>query len=143
MPRLPALALALAVLAGPASAQDTAGAFFMQVWDLNHDGAVTLAELERMRGNVFGRFDVNEDGALDAEEYAPFDAARRDEAEGFSGAEVERMTRIADGLSLARNDADADGRVTAEEFRAGAADWLAALDADGSGDIGPADFAAD
>ncbi|TCP39900.1 EF-hand domain-containing protein [Rhodovulum marinum] len=143
MPRLPAIAFVLAAIAGPASAQDTAGAFFMQVWDLDHDGTVTLAELERMRGNVFGRFDVNEDGALDAAEYAPFDAARIDEAEGFESAEIARMTRIADGLSLARNDADGDGRVTAEEFRAGAADWLAALDADGSGDIGPADFATD
>ncbi|MBN2906659.1 MAG: hypothetical protein JXJ18_08125, partial [Rhodobacteraceae bacterium] len=123
---LPALALGLVALTPPAQAQEAAAARFLEVWDLNQDGTVTLPEMQRMRGNVFGRFDETGDGMLDAQEYVAFDAARDQDIADFEAlADTDEMRKIADGLSLARNDADGDGQVSAEEFSAGAADWLA------------------
>lgn len=134
-------ALPLVLVTLPATAQDAAGTFFLSVWDLDHDGAVTVSELETMRGNVFNRFDVNGDDRLDVTEYGPFDAARDEEIADFETPEDQAtMRQIADGLSLSANDADGDGAVSRAEFTEGAADWLASLDSDGNGAIEPADF---
>lgn len=138
-----ALAAALA-LAAPAHAQDAAGERFVSVWDLDRDGAVALDEMQRMRGNVFGRFDANGDEVLDGTEYAAFDAARAADIADFE-AEADRaaMTRIAGGLSLPANDADGDGVVSRAELAAGATAWLADLDRNGDGAVTAADFVAD
>lgn len=59
------------------AAQGAPGSHFIENWDLNADGTVTHAELEEKRGDVFYMFDADENGMLNADEYASFDEARR------------------------------------------------------------------
>jgi uncharacterized protein (DUF2141 family) len=72
------LAVLLATLAaGPVFAQDqTPGAHFIQNWDADGDGAVSVEEATTRRGDIFTAFDADEDGFLSDEEYALFDEAR-------------------------------------------------------------------
>lgn len=143
MHRTVLVALLLA-LAAPVHAQEAAASRYIEVWDLNSDGAVALAEIERMRGNIMGRFDENADDVLDATDYVAFDAARTEDITDFdAAADQATMRRIADGLSLTANDANGDGAVSRAEFIAGAATWLADLDRDGDGAVTAADFTAE
>lgn len=62
---------ALALSAGLAFAQQgSPGGYFIEQWDMNGDGQVTLAEAEEKRAEVFVMFDQSEDGILDATEWA-------------------------------------------------------------------------
>lgn len=136
-------ALALALTAQMASAQThPAAARFLDNWDLDGNGEVTVAEATEMRNNVFYTFDADENGELDAEEHAMFDEARaNDVAEMPEGKPREIISMIADGMSKEANDANGDGTVTGEEFEAGAAAWLAKIDKTGDGVVTAADFA--
>jgi hypothetical protein len=59
--------LCAAPLAAPA--QDmTPGTMFLQNWDTDGDGVVTLAEATARRDDLFTAFDADEDGFLSAEE---------------------------------------------------------------------------
>lgn len=118
------------------------GAQFLITWDLDADGTATLAELEEMRGMIFGMFDADEDAILTAEEYTAFDEARASDMANHQGGQQSRgvMQRVADGLALAPNDADGDGVVTLAEFIAATPDWMAGIDRDGDGAITSADF---
>jgi hypothetical protein len=143
----PLLAALCLVAAQPTLAQTrpTPGERFLVTWDLDADGTATLAELEEMRGIVFGMFDADADEILTAEEYVAFDemrAAERLNHQGGGGGQGRGVSaRLSDGLALAENDADGDGAVTLAEFIAGAAPWLATIDRDGDGGITLADFA--
>lgn len=142
----PLLAALCLVVAQPALAQTrpTPGEQFLVTWDLDADGTATLAELEEMRGMVFGMFDADADGILTAEEYVAFDemrAADRLNHQGGGGQGRGVSARLSDGLALAENDADGDGAVTLAEFIAGASPWLATIDRDGDGGVTTADFA--
>ena len=53
------------------------GSHFIENWDLDANGIVTLAELTEKRGDVFYTFDSDDDGILTAEEYSYFDDARK------------------------------------------------------------------
>ena len=44
------------------------GSHFIENWDLDGDGQVTLAEAQERRGDVFYSFDADEDGYIDEEE---------------------------------------------------------------------------
>jgi hypothetical protein len=148
------LFLILAVAATPALAQQgNLGGHFLDNWDLNEDGTVTLAELQERRGDVFASFDSNEDGYLDAQEYTQFDEARahdmKEHGGGHGGGHGKgqgkgqgkgRMMRAADGMKLKANDADGDGKVSQQEFLDGAASWFETLDRNGDGAITKADF---
>ena len=135
------MALALALLATPALAQQgTPGAHFLQNWDLDGDGKVTVAEAETRRSDVFLSFDADEDGFLDADEYTLFDEARATDMAAQSAQDRGAMMRAADGMKLTRNDTDGDGKVSREEFVAGAAGWVAQMDSDGDGAVTVADF---
>lgn len=135
-----AAALALCLTVPAAFAQTTPGDQFLENWDLDGDGTATLAELQEMRGDVFFTFDANEDGYLDAEEYVFFDEARANDVANYEAEQRAQMQKVADGMSLRNSDRDGDGRVSREEFLAGAADWFTDLDKNSDGGITLEDF---
>ncbi len=117
------------------------GDHFIENWDLDADGAVTLSEVETRRGDVFYTFDADENGVLDAEEYAMFDEARANDMQNEPGhGRSGTMGRAAEGMTLVFNDTDGDGAVTEAEFMAHSKAWLALIDRDGNGAITSADF---
>ena len=132
----------LAVTASLAWAQaNPAAEKFLQNWDLDGNGEVTVAEAVEMRNNVFYTFDANEDGQLDAEEHALFDEARDNDVTAVpEGKPRQIIQMIADGMSKPANDTNNDGIVTGAEFEAGAAAWLAEIDKTGDGVVTIADF---
>lgn len=140
------LALALAATTAPLHAQNgNPGAHFIENWDLDGDGAVSLAEAQERRSDVFASFDADEDGYLTAEEYQVFDQARANDIEANAGQHGMgkghgAMTRAADGMRLDVNDADGDGRVSQAEFLTGAEGWITGMDRDGDGVVTAADF---
>ena len=140
--KLSITATAFVLTASAALAQTTPGDQFMQAWDLNGDGTATLAELQDMRGNVFASFDENDDGVLDAEEYVLFDEARAADVANYQDDQRAQMQKVADGMSLAASDLDADGRVSREEFLKGVEPWFTALDRNADGGVTLEDFGA-
>lgn len=122
------------------AAEGKPGAHFIENWDLDGNGTVTLTELQERRDNVFSSFDANDDGFLDTEEYALFDEARKADMEGQGDHGKGQMRRVQAGMTLVFNDSDGDGKASREEFVGKAADWLATIDRDGSSDLTSADF---
>ena len=122
------------------AAQGAPGSHFIENWDLNADGTVTLAELEEKRGDVFYMFDADEDGMLNADEYASFDEVRAADMENQGDHAQGKMGRVQEGMQMTFNDANDDGQVSEAEFVAKAADWLVIIDRDESGDVTSADF---
>lgn len=137
-----ALAFVLMVLAAPAWAENAQpGAHFIENWDLDGDGAVSLDDITTRRGDVFLAFDADENGALDAEEYGFFDEARAADMENAEGhGNGKGLRRAAEGMTLAFNDTDGNGEVSREEFLAHSGDWLAMIDRNGDGSVTTADF---
>ena len=123
-----------------AAAQGAPGSHFIENWDLNDDGTVTLAELTEKRGDVFYMFDMDENDILNADEYASFDEVRAADMENQGDHGQGKMGRVQEGMLLAFNDIDGDGQVTKAEFLAKVADWLTIIDRDGSGEVTSADF---
>lgn len=127
--------------AAPALAQQgQPGSHFIESWDGDRDGIVTLEEVTLRRGDVFAMFDANEDGLLDAEEYVLFDETRALDMENNGGHGQGAMMRAGEGMTLVFNDADADGAVSLAEFLGQAPAWIAMMDRDGDGVITTADF---
>ncbi len=116
------------------------GAHFIENWDLDADGAITLAELEEKRADVFYAFDADDDGVLTAAEYAYFNEARAADMENMPEQARAGMSAAEEGMTLPFNDTDGNGSVSREEFLAAAKAWLVLIDRDGSGDITAADF---
>lgn len=130
----------LATLSVPAIAQQgVPGLHFVENWDLDRNGIVTLQELTERRGDVFYMFDQNEDGSLDDTEYTLFDETRAADMQN-AGGHGRGMQPAANGLTRDFNDTDGDGLVTRAEFVEHASEWLNLMDRDGSGDITTADF---
>lgn len=136
-----AVGFVLAISTAAATAQQSAFEHFMETWDLNGDGSITLQEIQTERERLFPAFDANGDGFLDRQEYAEFDKSRSAGIETASPEQRARMKRIAEGLSLARNDANGDGRVSKAEFVGAAEAWFKALDRNGDGVVNLRDFA--
>lgn len=136
------LTLALLALAAPAWAQvQQPGSHFIENWDLDGDGVVSLEDITTRRGDVFLTFDYDEDGALDAEEYAFFDEARENDMKNNGGHGTgNAMRRVSEGMTLVFNDTDGNGEVSQEEFIAHAGDWMAMLDRNGDGSVTSNDF---
>lgn len=122
------------------AAQSAPGSYFIENWDLDADGTVTLAELEEKRGDVFYMFDADENGMLNADEYASFDELRAADMENQVDHSQGKMGRVREGMQMSFNDANDDGQVSEAEFLAMAADWLTIIDRDESGDVTSADF---
>lgn len=134
------LAAALVVMSSTAFAENhQPGAHFIENWDLDGDGAVSLEDIMTRRGDVFFTFDADENGALDAEEYVLFDEARANDMENNAG-NGNGMRRASEGMTLSFNDTDGNGEVSREEFLAHSSDWLAMLDRNGDGSVTTADF---
>jgi Ca2+-binding EF-hand superfamily protein len=73
----------------------------MRVFDLDKDGAVTQAEVDRYRQEQIVKFDANKDGTLSLDEYQALWLDRM----------RERMVR-----GFQEHDRDGNGQVTTEEF---------------------------
>lgn len=120
------------------------GGHFVENWDLDGNGSVSLAEVTERRSDIFATFDANENGSLDAEEYADFDEARRLDMESNGAGEGHGkggMKMVQQGMKLNFNDADGDGVVTQDEFMAAVPKWFAMMDRTGDGVVDTQDFA--
>lgn len=161
------LAAALVLAATLTSAKNAPGSHFIDNWDIDEDGAVSLAEAVERRTDFFVAYDADENNILDAEEYALFDEARatgetdgviQDSAgTGATGSatggatggantpqgnpEVKKaLKKVLIGMTLEYNDTDGNGVVSLEEFLGKTADWVAMLDRNGDEAISTADF---
>lgn len=136
--------VALTLVAGMAFAQQgSPGSHFIEQWDINGDGQVTLAEAEEKRGDVFGMFDEAEDGVLDDADWAAIDAHLTTEMEGKgAAADLGRGPGklIRTSMTAAFNDADADGKVTRAEFIGATKTLFSQIDRNGDGLMTSADF---
>lgn len=131
----------LAITTGFAAAEDAPGAHFIQNWDINEDGQVSVEDAAEQRGIVFAMFDDDENDELSAEEYKMFDATREQDAKANGvGHGKGNMKRTQQGLMMAFNDVNGDGVVTKEEFVGKAAEWLAMIDRNADGVVTKDDF---
>lgn len=136
----PALLLALAPFTVTAQ-EAVPGGHFIENWDFDGDGTVTLAEAVEKRGEIFYMFDQNENGLLDAPEYDLFDETRAaDRAQNADGHKNRRMDVAEGGMTREFTDIDGDGLVSAAEFQDSTSDWFARVDRDADGTITSADF---
>ena len=147
------VAVSLALTGAAFAQQGSPGAHFVQNWDQDGDGLVSLEEVRTKRDDLFTSFDADDDGTLSPAEYAAFDKMRADDQEqmreemggkgqgqgngkgkgmGLKGAEG--------GLMRAFNDGDGDGQVSHEEFVGHTADWFAMMDRTGDGQVSEDDF---
>lgn len=140
MTKITLLATLALLMPHAVSAQGTPGSHFIENWDLNENGSVSLEEITERRGDVFVMFDQDENGSLDAAEYVLFDETRAADMENNAGGHGKGGHRMQEGLTLAFNDINADGEVSKEEFIAKSAAWVAQVDRDGDGTITAADF---
>lgn len=123
-----------------AMAEDSPGSHFLESWDLDENGAVSLAEITERRGDVFTMFDQDENGVLSAEEYVLFDETRAADMENNAGGHGKGGDRMQEGLTLGFNDLNADGEVSKDEFVGNSEAWVAQIDRDGDGEVTAADF---
>ena len=136
-----ALSILLATSAFASGGNGNPGAGFLEEWDMNADGQVTVEDVSSRRSDIFVSFDADDNGILDAEEYAFFDEARdtSHEGEGEKGGHGgERKASV--GMTMEFNDVDGDGAVTMEEFVGQSAAWLALVDRNGDGVVMANDF---
>ena len=138
MPRFMTLAPTAILTAVAVLASTTFGAAeTYQLWDSDADKHVTAAEVEERLGNVFGQFDKDGDGALNAEEYDAFDKAREDEAAKHG---TSLALRAVTGLARGSTDKNYDGMVTREELLTAGRNWFNSMDRNGDGQIDSQDF---
>ena len=119
------------------------GQGFLENWDYDLDGQVTVEEAAERRGDIFYTFDENEDDILTAEEYLYFDEARALDHEGEDQGQAGKGNperKAAVGMTLEFNDVDGDGQVTREEFVTQTAAWIALIDRNGDGIVTTDDF---
>ena len=137
------ISVAAALFLGTAAfaQQGLPGAHFIENWDLDEDGQVTLAEATEKRGEIFTMFDQDENGTLSSAEYDLFDKTRRaDMDENAGGHKKGQMRGVEKAMSREFNDVDGDGLVSREEFVGRAGDWFAMMDRTGDGVVTTEDF---
>lgn len=152
-PLLTAITVAIAL---PALAQNQPGAHFIENWDLDENGSVSIEEARERRGDIFTTFDANDDNVLTAEEYVMFDEAREadmkehgigqgqgsgkghNQGKGMGQGQSEHGA--ANSMSRQNADQNGDGVVTREEFIAGVDAWFPRQDRNGDGQLTTDDF---
>lgn len=125
--------------------QGNPGAHFIENWDQNDDGIVTLAEVTERRDGIFASFDQDDDGFLSADDYILFDEARANDQANNHGGQGRGQGgqgggRNSEGMTLRFNDTDGDGQVSRAEFMAKSTDWFQMIDRNGDGELTPKDF---
>jgi len=150
MKRILLLTAAIALGSAAYAQQGNPGGHFIENWDANEDGQVTLAEATEKRSDIFLTFDEDDNGFLSASDYAMFDEARANDhanmQQGGQGNGQGRgqghggQDREGQGMSMEFNDVDGDGQVSRDEFMARTPDWYATMDRNGDGIITTADF---
>ena len=152
MKRILLLTAAIALGTTAIAQQGNPGAHFLENWDMNEDGQVTLAEASERRSDIFASFDGDENSVLSAEDYAAFDEARASNHDpkergghgngnnGQGNGNGNGQIRGEQGLTLQYNDINKDGQVSQDEFMARTSDWFAQFDRNGDGIITTADF---
>jgi hypothetical protein len=141
--QMPKSSMILALVFSATSAfaqQGNPGGHFVENWDLDGDGQVTLAEATERRGDVFVTFDADENGILTSEEHDLFDEARAQDMEQNGMGHGGGGRNPANGMLRDVTDADGDGNVTREEFMAAVPAWFEAMDRNGDGVVTTADF---
>lgn len=123
--------------------QGNPGAHFIEQWDMDGNGEVTLAEAQEKRGDVFVMFDANENDQMDAPEWQAIADHLAGEAANSNAAGMKRGPgkAIHDAMEAAFNDTDGNGIVTKDEFVAATAGLFATIDRTGDGLMTTADFA--
>ncbi len=135
-----AAAIAVSLLTSAATAQQFGG-HFMENWDADEDGIVTLDEARQRRADIFYTFDENNDGVLDASDYAMFDEARAADREANAGEGMgQGMQRVQGAMERDYNDLNGDGLVSEEEFLTQTDGWFAMMDRNGDGQVDTGDF---
>ncbi|WP_244868072.1 EF-hand domain-containing protein [Vannielia litorea] len=158
------VALALSIASPSLAQQGSPGAHFIENWDADGDGRVSLSEAREKRSDIFTMFDTDEDDVLSSEEYDAFDETRaadmaaNAEALGASGkgpgvgngkgnGRGQGKGQAGPGLgdynrSMSRDYADTDGNgvVSRSEFEGLSDAWFTQRDRDGDGFITSADF---
>ncbi len=127
-------ATAMLVATTTAHASETA---FLEVWDMDADGKVTMREVDEMRIAIFETFDKDGDGALNSEEYTAFDKARGDAAKDSNSPLLKRAVH---GLRRESMDTNLDGMVTRNDMSAALRDWFMSHDKDKDGVLTDGDF---
>ncbi|MCB1971281.1 MAG: EF-hand domain-containing protein [Geminicoccaceae bacterium] len=136
--RLAALLPFLLVTVPVAVAQQP-GQHFLDNWDLDESGDVSVDELRERRGDVFSSFDHDDNGVLDEDEYDVFDEARHSDMQNEPG-RGKGMDHVMRGLERQNNDADGDGLVSREEFVGNSDAWFRSLDRNEDGIVNTDDF---
>jgi hypothetical protein len=131
----------LPLLAAPVVAQQgKPGAHFIENWDLDGNGSVTLEEATQKRSEIHDMFDQDESGALDSAEYDLFDETRQADIAENAGGHGGPMRGVDKAMMREVNDVNADGAVTKEEFLSGVPAWFDKMDRDGDDRITTSDF---
>jgi len=138
---LAAIALATLLPISALAQNGTPGLHFIENWDGDDDGQITLAEATEKRGDIFYMFDQDENELLDAEEYKLFDATREEDMQTNAGGQQNgQMRGVNQGLMQQYNDANGDGAVSKDEFLARVPEWFAMMDRNEDGVVTTADF---
>lgn len=141
MTRFTLAAAALFLIASQSfAAEGVPGGHFVENWDLDDDGKVTLAEATERRGDIFLTFDSDDNGVLDTEEHALFDEARANDMKENGQGHGKGKGNPANGMLRKFTDANGDGDVTRAEFMNSIPAWYARMDKNGDGGVTTDDF---
>ena len=133
--------VALIVGSSAFAQQGQPGGHFIENWDLNEDGQVSLQEAQEKRTELFFMFDQDENGVLDAAEYTLFDETRQADMDENAGGHKKGPMRNVDKCMMRDfNDVNGDGEVSKDEFASKSEDWFMLMDNNSDGVVTTDDF---